>query len=70
MADTATSLKLTSEGAMRVLHAAAKKAAEMGVPQCITVVDPGGHLLAFMHGRRLRAVDRHLDEEGDDRRIL
>jgi glc operon protein GlcG len=48
MADTATSLKLTSEGAMRVLQAAAKKAADMGVPQCITVVDPGGHLLAFM----------------------
>jgi glc operon protein GlcG len=47
VADTAASLKLTSEGAMRILQAAATKAAALGVPQCISVVDPGGHLLAF-----------------------
>jgi glc operon protein GlcG len=32
---------------MRILQAAATKAAALGVPQCISVVDPGGHLLAF-----------------------
>ena len=48
MSDVAPSIKLTAEGAMRVLQAAAKKAAEMSVPQCISVVDTGGHLLAFM----------------------
>jgi len=48
MADTAASLKLTSDGAMRILEAARAKAKQMGVPQCITVVDPGGHLLAFV----------------------
>src|SRR5215471_5592255 len=46
--DTAASLKLTCEGAMKLLHAAIAKAAEMGVPQCISIVDAGGHLLAFV----------------------
>src|SRR5262245_709447 len=45
--DTVAWLKLTFEGAMRLLHAAIAKAAEMGVPQCISIVDAGGHLLAF-----------------------
>jgi len=48
MGDTAPSLKLTADGAMKVLRAAVDKAAAMGVPQCISVVDPGGHLLAFV----------------------
>ena len=48
MGDTAPSLKLTADGAMKVLRAAMDKAAAMGVPQCISVVDPGGHLLAFV----------------------
>jgi len=39
--------KLTYEGALAVLEAAAKKAAEMKLPICIAVVDDGGHLLAF-----------------------
>ncbi len=62
MADTATSLKLTSDGAMRVLQAAATKAAEMGVPQCISVVDTGGHLLAFvrMDGAFVQSIDTSL----------
>jgi glc operon protein GlcG len=47
MADTAASLKLTSQGALRLLHAALAKAEAMGVPQCIAVVDAGGHLIAF-----------------------
>ncbi|MBK19444.1 MAG: glcg protein [Rhodospirillaceae bacterium] len=47
MADTAPTLKLTSDGAMKVLQAAMGKAQDMGVPQCISVVDAGGNLVAF-----------------------
>ena len=47
MADTLPSLKLTSDGAMKLLNTAMAKAKEMGVPQCISIVDSGGHLLAF-----------------------
>ena len=47
MPDTTPTLKLTSEGAMKILQAAIKKANEMNVPQCISVVDSGGLLLAF-----------------------
>ena len=56
------SLKLTSDGAMKLLHAAMAKAKEMGVPQCISIVDPGGHLLAFarMDGAFLQSIDTSL----------
>jgi len=47
MADTAPSLKLTIDGAMKLLQAAMAKARDMKVPECIAVVDAGGHLLAF-----------------------
>ncbi len=47
MAETAPALRLTSEGAIKMLHAAMDKAGAMGVPQCISIVDTGGHLLAF-----------------------
>ena len=47
MPDTEQSLKLTSGGAMNILQAAIEKATSMGVPQCITIVDAGGHMLAF-----------------------
>src|SRR6185295_14849056 len=62
MADTAQSLKLTSEGAMKLLQAAMAKAKEMNVPQCISVVDAGGHLLAFarMDGAFVLSVDTSL----------
>jgi uncharacterized protein GlcG (DUF336 family) len=33
---------------MKLLDAAMAKATEMGVPQCISIVDSGGHLLAFV----------------------
>ncbi len=39
--------ELTYNGARIVLDACVAKAAEMGVPQCVVVVDSGGHLLAF-----------------------
>jgi glc operon protein GlcG len=62
MADTVASLKLTSDGAMRLLQAAIAKAKEMKVPQCISVVDTGGHLLAFcrMDGAFALSVDTSL----------
>ena len=62
MADTVASLRLTSEGAIRLLQAAMAKAAEMGVPECISVVDAGGHLLAFvrMDGAFSQSIDTSL----------
>jgi uncharacterized protein GlcG (DUF336 family) len=48
MADTTASTTLTALGALKVMHAAIAKAQESGAPQCIAVVDPGGHLLAFV----------------------
>jgi uncharacterized protein GlcG (DUF336 family) len=62
MADTAASLKLTSEGAMKLLQAAIAKAKEMNVPQCISIVDTGGHLLAFarMDGAFTQSIDTAL----------
>jgi glc operon protein GlcG len=47
MADTAPSMKLTYEGAQKLLSAAVAKAREMNVPQCICIVDTGGHLLTM-----------------------
>jgi uncharacterized protein GlcG (DUF336 family) len=62
MADTAASLKLTIDGAMKLLQAAMAKAREMNVPQCICVVDAGGHLLAMarMDGAFALSVDTAL----------
>ena len=62
MADTVAALKLTSDGAMKLLNAAMAKAKEMGVPQCISVVDAGGHLLAFarMDGAFSQSIDTSL----------
>jgi len=41
------------------VHAAEKKAAEIGVPECIAVVDAGGDLLAFsrMDGARPGSIE-------------
>lgn len=38
---------ISFEGAQAMLAAGIAKAKEMGVPQCISIVDAGGHLLAF-----------------------
>ena len=38
---------LSYEGAEKMIAAAIAKATEMRVPQCISIVDSGGHLLAF-----------------------
>lgn len=52
-------LKLTHEGAARVLRAALARAEETGAPQCIAVTDDGGHLLAFarMDGAKVLSID-------------
>ena len=51
--------KLTLAGAQAVLAAAQKRAAEIGIPMDIAVVDDGGHLLAFarMDGAKLSSVE-------------
>jgi uncharacterized protein GlcG (DUF336 family) len=62
MADTAPSMKLTLEGAQKLLNAAISKAKEMKVPQCICIVDSGGHLLTMgrMDGAFALSVDTAL----------
>ena len=62
MADTVATLKLTLGGAMKLVQAAIAKAAEIGVPECISIVDPGGHLLAFarMDGAFVQSIDSSL----------
>ncbi len=45
--DTMTALKLTREGAMKVLDAALEGAQKSGRPISVAVVDDAGHLLAF-----------------------
>jgi uncharacterized protein GlcG (DUF336 family) len=62
MTDTVASLNLTCEGAMKLLQAAMAKAVDMGVPQCISIVDAGGHLLAFarMDGAFSQSIDTSL----------
>lgn len=52
-------IALASAGGRAILHAAETKAAEMGIPQCIAIVDAGGDLLAFsrMDGARAGSVE-------------
>ena len=47
MSETQSTLKLTYQGAQKMINAAVAAASEMGVPQCISVVDQGGHMIAF-----------------------
>ena len=59
MADTKPFLKLTNGGAFKVLEKAVEQATLDGVPECIAIVDPGGHLLAFtrMDGAFTQSID-------------
>ena len=59
MADYVSHVKLTHGGALKMLRAGIEKALEMKQPQCITIVDDGGHLLAFvrMDGARVLSID-------------
>lgn len=62
MSDTTPFLKLTNEGAHKILAAAVAKAEETGIPECISIVDPGGHLIAFtkMDGAFVQSIDSSL----------
>ena len=62
MSDTTPFLKLTSEGAHKIMAAAVAKADEIGIPECISVVDPGGHLICFtkMDGAFVQSIDSSL----------
>jgi len=52
-------LRLTHAGAMKIIEAAVAKAAAMNKPQCISVVDEGGNLLAFtrMDGGKVLSIE-------------
>jgi uncharacterized protein GlcG (DUF336 family) len=52
-------LLLSCKGGHAIVHAAEKKAMEIGVPQCIAVVDAAGDLIAFsrMDGARPASID-------------
>lgn len=52
-------LRLTHAGAMKIIDAAVRKAIEMSKPQCISVVDDGGNLLAFtrMDGGKVLSIE-------------
>jgi uncharacterized protein GlcG (DUF336 family) len=58
MSPTRTVLRLTHEGAQSLLAAAVACAQQMGVPQCIAVVDDGCNLVAFirMDGARVLSI--------------
>ena len=51
--------RLTLSGARLIMAAAARKAASLGVPMDIAVVDDGGHLIVFnrMDGAKLSSID-------------
>ena len=57
--NVAKHLRLTHAGATRIVEIAVEKAAAMGKPQCIAVVDEGGNLLAFtrMDGAKILSIE-------------
>lgn len=59
MSDYLPHLKLSHAGALKMLAAGIAKALEMKQPQCITITDDGGHLLAFvrMDGAKVLSID-------------
>jgi glc operon protein GlcG len=56
---TRTAIRLTDAGARVLIDAAVEHARAMGIPQCITIVDEGCNLLAFvrMDGARVLSID-------------
>lgn len=59
MISVVPALRLTHEGALAALRAAVDQAIATKAPQCIAVVDGGGHLLAFarMDGAKVLSSD-------------
>jgi uncharacterized protein GlcG (DUF336 family) len=62
MADTYPSIRLSHTAAQKALAAGIAKATAMDQPQCITVVDEGGHMLAAirMDGARFISIESSL----------
>ena len=52
-------VELSSAGALLMLHAAVAKAEAIGVPQCIAIVDRGGHYLAFVRMDGAKVLSEH-----------
>src|SRR5215472_9011716 len=59
-----TYTSLTLDDAKHMLAAAEAKAASIGVPYCVAVVDAGGHLVAFLRqdGALIGSVDLAIDK--------
>ena len=64
MPDVVPHLKLTQEGALKLLDAAVAKAEENKTPMCIAIVDDGGNLLAFvrMNGAKIHSIDTSISK--------
>ena len=64
MTDTRPALKLTHEGALRILRAGIDTALRIGVPQNIVIVDEGCNLLALvrMDGARVLSVESAMNK--------
>jgi glc operon protein GlcG len=59
MPDTLPAVKLSCDGALKIVTACRDKALSMNVPQCIVVVDAGGNLLSMlrMDGSNVQSID-------------
>src|SRR5262245_39395110 len=59
-----TYASLALEDAKQMLSAAEAKAASLGIPYCVAVVDAGGHLVAFLRqdGALIGSVDLAIDK--------
>src|SRR5262245_45627140 len=59
-----TYTSLTLEDAKQMLSAAEAKAASLGIPYCVAVVDAGGHLVAFVRqdGALIGSIDLAVDK--------
>lgn len=64
MTDTYPSLKLSHTAALKAVQAGMAHALKIGVPQCISVVDEAGNLLAFvrMDGAKFVSIDSSLNK--------
>src|SRR5215470_7537853 len=58
-----TYTSLTLEDAKQMLAAAETKAASLGIPYCVAVVDAGGHVVAFLRqdGALIGSIDLAID---------
>lgn len=64
MSDVEKHLRLTHEGALKMIRAGVAKAKEIGVDMCIAIVDDGGNLRAFvrMDGGKLLSIDSAINK--------